>query len=112
MSDLCWEYAVDEIEKIIEKQVSDLGDKLAHIEITWAETETEFHLWIWPIPAAGIFPRLGDGLNWSCTTVAAISKNKDGCYSPENFAKVREAGKQLYYQLRKKYPVKRNLSIK
>ena len=111
MSDLSWEYTIDEIEKIIEKQVTELGDKLDHIEITWAETEREFHLWIWPIPAAGVFPRMGDGLKWNATTLATISKNEGGDYSPENFTKVREAGKKLYYQLRKKYPVKRDLSV-
>lgn len=111
MSDLFWEYTNDEIEKFIEKQVTDLGDKLDHIEITWAETETEFHLWLRPIPAAGVFPRMGDGLDWAVTTLAAISKNENGDYSPENFAKVREAGRKLYYQLRKKYPIKRDLSV-
>lgn len=112
MSDLSWDYTNDEIEKFIEKYVTDLGDKLDHIEITWAENETEFLLWIRTIPAAGIFPKPGDGLNWEVVTLATISKNEGGDYSPKNFTKVREAGKKLYFQLRRKYPVKRCLSIR
>lgn len=111
MSELFWTYTIDEIEKIINEQIADLGDKLDHIQITWFENEHHFDLVLRPILPAGVYAMPGDGYNWNTNTVAYISKYKDNYYCFDNLSFVREAGKQLYFQLRKKFPVKRDLSI-
>ena len=109
MSDLSWDYSVGEIEGIIKAQMSDLGEKLDHIKITWFENEHKFQLELEPVPAAGVFATPGGG--WHLTTIAHISKYKDGDYCPDNLSVLREAGRKLYFQLRKKFPVKRDLAV-
>lgn len=111
MSDLSWAYSVDEIEKRIKEQVSNLGDKLDHIQITWFENEHTFELLLSPVPSAGIYAMPGDGHDWRMTTIAYISKYKDGYHCSDNLSVIREAGRKLYFQLRKKFPLKRDLSI-
>ena len=112
MDGLEWELSLDEIKKGIEKYISNLGDKLDHIEITWAESEYKYFLWVHPVPAKGVYVMPKDGRNWGAMTVAQISKYKDGDIWPEALDLVREEGRKLYFQLRIKYPVKRNLSCK
>ena len=46
---------------------------------------------------------------WSIGALARISKYKDGWEHPENLAVLKKAGRDLYYRLRKKYPVKRDI---
>lgn len=112
MAGLDLDLSFDEIEKVIEKYISDLGDKLDHIEITWAESEYKYYLWINPVPANGVFVTPKDGRNWGAVTVAWISKYKDGDIWPEALDLVRAAGRKLYFDLRKSYPVKRDLGLR
>lgn len=111
MDGLHWAHSFEEIEKIIEKYISDLGDKLDHVKITWFENEWHFQLELHPEPSEGVRPMPGDGLNWTLTPIAYISKYKDESCCYDNLDLVREAGRKLYFQLRKKYPVKRNLGV-
>lgn len=112
MDGLVWEFSLDEIEKVIERYVSDLGDKLDHIGISWAEGESAYFLQISTVPVKGVLPMPGDGLNWGCVSVARISKYKDGHLCPEALDLVREEGRKLYFKLRRKYPVKRDLGVR
>lgn len=111
MVGLVWEFSLDDIKKIIEKYVSGLGDKLEHIEITWAENESAYFLQVSTEPVKGISPMPGDGLNWGCVSVARINKYKDGDIWPEALDLVQAAGRKLYFELRKSYPVKRDLAL-
>lgn len=110
MNELYWTYTVSELEEILNKYITDLGEKLGHIEITWYESENEFHLELVPVPAQGVLPRPGDGLNWSITPIAHISKYKDGYWCCDNLSDIKKAGRKIYFQFRDKFPIKRDLS--
>lgn len=109
MAQLEWEYPFEEIEAIIAERVSKIGDKLAYVEITWFDNERTYDLELHCLPVAGYFVSPGDPLPFSISRIAAISKYKDGWDHPENLDVLKKAGRDLYYRLRKKYPVKRNL---
>ena len=109
MAQLEWEYSFEKIEKYISECVSVLGGNLDHISITWWENEHSYSLALWPTPVAGYLVMPGDVAQWCLLQVAEISKYKDGWEHPENLDVLKKAGRDLYYRLRKKYPVKRNL---
>lgn len=109
MEYLEWEFPFEEIEVLVADRVSKIGEKLDHVEITWFDNEHSYDLELWCIPVKGYFVSPGDPLPWSIPRIARISRYKDGWEHPENLDVLKKAGRDLYYRLRKKYPVKRNL---
>ena len=109
MDQLEWLYSFEEIERDLAKMVSALGEKLDHVSITWFENEHTYQLEFLPLSVPGFCISPGLASRWSIGALARISKYKDGWEHPENLAVLKKAGRDLYYRLRKKYPVKRDI---
>lgn len=109
MEQVFWGLSFKGIERVLAERVAALGDKLDHVEITWFEIENFYILLLGFCPAKGYYPMPKDRLPWGDVEVASIGKWKGLDLCPENLDVLRKAGRDLYYRLWKKYPVKRNL---